>query len=130
MQRLSKAAMAMLAVCVGASVLIAPASAGKTVETTISLRLGDIKQPPLFGRVSSDDPACRQGRRVLIVMVSPRRGLLDYADHRTNARGKWRFSSQLQGGRSFKAQVKPRKVDGVSCGAATSPVKSFSFASG
>jgi len=43
----------------------------------------------------------------------------------TNAKGKWRFSSQLQGGTAFHVKVKAKKVGGITCEAAVSGVKSF-----
>ena len=47
------------------------------------------------------------------------------APNPTNAKGKWNFSSQLQGGTTFHAKVKAKKVGGITCEAAVSGVKSF-----
>ena len=102
-----------------------PVSAGTSASSDITLRVGNTSQPPLFGRVSSDEPDCVAGRRVQIIIVAPQRSPLDFADDPTNAKGKWKFSSQLEGGTSFQAKVKPKKVSGITCEGATSPVRSF-----
>jgi hypothetical protein len=102
----------------------APAGAGESVETKVTLRIGDtIERPPLYGRVISDAKECVEGRRVAIVV--PGEGVLDYADNRTNAKGKWSFGSQLQGASRFRARVKETRADGITCAGAASPVKSF-----
>jgi hypothetical protein len=66
-----------------------------------------------------------QGRKVLIIITSPQRSPLDFADNPTNAKGKWKFSSQLEGGTAFQAKVKPKTVNGITCEGATSPARSF-----
>ena len=45
--------------------------------------------PPFHGRVISKDPACVADRKVLLLEVAPDRGPIDYADNRTNGKGKW-----------------------------------------
>jgi hypothetical protein len=101
------------------------ANAGKVASSKVTIRIGDLNQAPLFGRVTSKNSKCIAGRRVVIFVDAPGKGPLDFADNPTNAKGKWTFSSQLQGGTAFHAKVKAKKVGGVTCAAAVSPVKSF-----
>lgn len=116
----------MIALTVPALAAAAPANAGKVASSEVKLRIGEkLNQPPLFGRVTSRNPKCIAGRTVWIFVDAPGSGPLDKADNPTNAKGKWKFSSQLQGGTAFHAKVKARKVGGVTCGAAVSGVTSF-----
>lgn len=109
-----------------AGIFAAPAGAGHSASTDVTLRVGTSgSQAPLFGRVTSDEPACVPDRRVLIIEVAPEHAPIDLADDPTNAKGKWTFTSQLQGGTAFQAKVKPRKAGGVTCEGALSPVGSF-----
>jgi hypothetical protein len=100
--------------------IAAPASAGKAVPSNVSLKTGNVQQPPLFGWVTSDDRRCVGGRTVLVFVNAPRRGFLGKADHPSSAKGKWAFGSELQGGTTFHAKVKALKKKGVRCGAAVS----------
>jgi hypothetical protein len=110
-------------ICAGT--ISTPAGGARTADTEVTLRVGNLSQPPLFGRVSSKEPDCVQGRNVQIIAVAPERGTLGPADNPTNAKGKWKYSSQLEGGTSFIAKVKAKTVDGVKCEAATSQVRSL-----
>jgi hypothetical protein len=47
------------------------------------------------------------------------------ADNRTNGKGKWVFSSQLQGATVVRAQVTQQNTDGVTCRSALSPAKAL-----
>jgi hypothetical protein len=101
--------------------LAAPASAGKSVASGITLKVA--KGPPFHGRVTSKDPACVSNRKVVLLEVAPERAPIDYADNRTNGKGKWVFSSQLQGATVVQAKVAQSKASGVICRSALSPAK-------
>jgi hypothetical protein len=105
------------------AVLAAPAGAGSSVPSSVTLRLAG--GPPVHGRVTSKDPACVSNRKVLLIEVAPDRGPIDYADNRTSGKGKWVFSSQLQGATVVQAKVAESKASGITCRAAFSPVKSL-----
>ena len=47
----------------------------------------------------------------------------DHADNRTNGKGKWVFSSQLQGATVVQAKVGQSKASGATCRPAFSPAK-------
>ena len=109
------------AIGVSAAALAVPASAGKSVGSAVTLKVAG--GPPLHGRVISKDPACISNRKVVVLEVEPNRGPIDYADNRTNGRGKWVFSSQLQGATVVRAKVARSKSSGVRCRAGVSPAK-------
>ena len=71
------------------------------------------------------EPACVANRKVLLIEVAPERGPIDYADNRTNGKGKWVFSSQLQGATVVQAKVGESKASGVTCRSALSPAKAL-----
>jgi hypothetical protein len=104
-----------------AAALAAPASAGESALSAVTLKVAG--GPPFQGRVTSDDPACISNRTVVLLEVAPERGPIDYADNRTNGRGKWVFSSQLQGATVVRAKVARSKSSGVVCRSALSPAK-------
>jgi hypothetical protein len=110
-----------LAISACAAGLAAPASAGESTASGITLKVAG--GPPFHGRVTSQDPACVSNRKVVLLEVAPDRGLIDYADNRTNGKGKWVFSSQLQGATVVRAKVGRSKSSGVTCRAALSPSK-------
>jgi hypothetical protein len=60
---------------------------------------------------------------VILFEVAPERAPIDLADNRTNGKGKWVFSSQLQGATVVQAKVAQSKASGVVCRAALSPAK-------
>jgi hypothetical protein len=105
--------------CAGA--LAAPASGGESVASAVTLKVTG--GPPFHGRVSSRDPACVPNRKVVLLEVAPERRPIDYADNRTNGRGKWVFSSELQSATVVRAKVAASKSSGVSCRAAFSSSK-------
>ena len=110
-----------LVASVCAACLAAPASAGKSVASAVTLRVAG----GFHGRVISKDPACVSNRKVLLLEIAPDRGPIDYADNRTNGNGKWVFSSQLQGAMVVRAKVARSKSSGVVCRLALSPPKSL-----
>ena len=105
----------------GAVGLAAPASAGEAADSRVTLKIAG--GPPFHGRVISDDPACVSNRKVVLLAVAPDRGPIDFADNRTNGKGKWVFSSQLQGATIVRAKVARSKSSGVTCRPALSPSK-------
>jgi len=101
--------------------LAAPAGAGESTASAVTLKVAG--GPPFHGRVISKDPACVSNRKVILLEVAPERGPIDYADNRTNGKGKWVFSSQLQGATVVRAKVAQSKASGVRCRSALSPAK-------
>jgi hypothetical protein len=106
-----------------AVVLAAPAGAGESASSAVTLKVAG--GPPFHGRVTSKDPACIANRKVKLLEVSPEPSLIDYADNRTNGKGKWVFSSQLQGARVVRAKVTEQKSAGIRCRSAVSPAKTL-----
>ena len=101
--------------------LAAPAGAGQSAASGVTLKVKG--GPPFHGRVTSTDPACIANRKVLLVEIAPVRGPIDYADNRTNGKGKWVFSSQLQGATVVQAKVAKSKASAVDCRSARSGAK-------
>jgi hypothetical protein len=110
-------------VCAACLAVAAPASAGKSVASAVTLKVAG--GPPFHGRVISKDPACVSNRMVLLLEIAPDRGPIDYAENRTNGNGKWVFSSQLQAATVVRAKVAGSKSSGVVCRSALSPAKSL-----
>ena len=106
-----------------AAAVAAPAGAGQSAGSRVTLKVAG--GPPFHGRVSSKDPACIANRKVQLREVAPEHALIDYADNRTNGKGKWVFSSQLQGATMVQAKVGQSKSSGVTCRAAFSPAKAL-----
>jgi hypothetical protein len=98
-----------------------PAGADQPAVSKVTLRVAG--GPPFHGRVISESPACIANRKVVLLEVAPERGPIDLADNRTNGRGKWVFSSQLQGATVVRAKVARSKASGVICDWALSPPK-------
>jgi hypothetical protein len=111
------------ALCASACViaLAVPAAADQPAVSTVHLKVAG--GPPFHGRVTSESPACFANRKVVLLEVAPDRGPIDLADNRTNGRGKWVFSSQLQGATVVRAKVSRSKASGVICRSAVSPAK-------
>jgi len=114
-----------LAAGVGISVaaLVGSAGAGESASSAVTLKVAG--GPPFHGRVKSKDPACVSNRKVLLIEIAPDRGPIDYADNRTNGKGKWVFSSELQGATIVQAKVGESKASGVTCRSARSRRKSL-----
>jgi hypothetical protein len=112
-----------LVVGICAAALAAPAGAGESAASGVTLKVKG--GPPFHGRVTSTDPACIANRKVLLIEIAPDRGPIDYADNRTNGKGKWVFSSQLQGATIVQAKVAKSKASGVDCRSARSPGKAL-----
>jgi hypothetical protein len=109
--------------CVAAVALAAPASAGESAASAVTLKVKG--GPPFHGRVISKNAACVSNRKVVLLEVAPERGPIDYADNRTNGEGKWVFSSELQGATVVRVKVAESKSSGVTCRSALSPAKSL-----
>ena len=104
-----------------AAALASPAAAGQSASSRVTLKVRG--GPPFHGRVISGNPACIANRKVLLIEIAPDRGPIDYADNRTNGKGKWVFSSELQGATVVQAKVGQSKSSGVTCRSARSPQK-------
>ena len=109
----------LMALC-GAALAV-PASAGQSASSKVTLKVKG--GPPFHGRVISKNPACVTNRKVVLLEVAPERAPIDYADNRTNGKGKWVFSSQLQGATVVQAKVAQSNSSGVTCRSALSPTK-------
>jgi hypothetical protein len=103
--------------------LAAPAVAGESAASKVTLKV--MGGPPFHGRVTSKNPVCVPNRKVVLLEVAPERAPIDLADNRTNGKGKWVFSSQLQGAKVVQAKVAQSKASGVVCRAALSPPKAL-----
>jgi hypothetical protein len=101
--------------------LAAPAGAGQSATSRVTLKVAG--GPPFHGRVISNQAACVSNRKVLLIEVAPEHAPIDLADNRTNGKGKWVFSSQLQGATIVQAKVSQSKASGVTCRSALSPAK-------
>jgi hypothetical protein len=104
-----------------AAALAVPAGAGQSASSRVTLKVAG--GPPFHGRVISKEPACVSNRKVLLTEVAPERAPIDYADNRTNGKGKWVFSSQLQGATVVQAKASESRLSGVRCRSALSPAK-------
>jgi hypothetical protein len=102
--------------------LAAPAMAGEAASSSVTLKTTG-SAAPLHGEVKSGNPSCIANRKVKLLSVSPQREFIDFADNRTNGKGKWVFSSELQGATVVQAKVTEQKIAGVSCRAALSRAK-------
>src|SRR4051794_15283514 len=103
--------------------LAVPAVAGKSAASRVTLKVAG--GPPFHGRVTSREPACVANRKVVLIEIAPDRGPIDFADNRTNGKGKWVFSSELQGATVVQAKVAQSKASGVTCRSAFSPRKAL-----
>jgi hypothetical protein len=110
-----------LAILAATAALVAPAGARQQAVSAVTLKVAG--GPPFHGRVTSESPACIANRKVVPLEVAPERTPIDYADNRTNGKGKWVFSSQLQGATVVRAKVARSKASGVVCRSALSPAK-------
>jgi hypothetical protein len=115
--------LALLPACLAVAALAAPAAAGESAASAVTLKVKG--GPPFHGRVTSKNPSCIANRKVKLLSLSPERGLIDFADNRTNGKGKWVFSSQLQGATVVQAKVTEQTLGGVTCRAAVSPPKTL-----
>jgi hypothetical protein len=122
MKALGRPSFAALAV-IFAIALASPAEAGKSAASEVTLKVAG--GPPFHGRVISTNPSCVANRKVKLLEVAPERALIDFADNRTNGKGKWVFSSQLQGATVVRAKLTEQKTDGVTCRSALSPAKAL-----
>jgi hypothetical protein len=110
-----------LAILAATAALVAPAGARQQAVSAVTLKVAG--GPPFHGRVTSESPACIANRKVVLLEVAPERAPIDYADNRTNGKGKWVFSSQLQGATVVRAKVARSKASGVVCRSALAPAK-------
>jgi len=107
--------------------LIGPASAGAGQGKLISNVSLNVAHAPTFqGKVSSPDPpTCIRGRTVVLYAFGSGGRRYEFGRDRTNTRGKWSVSDQLDGATTFQATVKAGTEDGVRCLADSSKVSSI-----
>ena len=118
---MTMARFALVAVALSLVAFAAPAGAGESATSKVTLKVKG--GPPFHGRVISDQAACVSNRKVAILEIAPERSFIDYADNRTNGKGKWVFSSQLQGATVVQAKVAQSKSSGITCKPALSRAK-------
>ncbi len=121
MRSMGRLVLPAIAAAIAAAAVAVPAGAGQSASSRLTLKVAG--GPPFHGRVISKNPACVANRKVLLIEVAPDRAPIDYADNRTNGKGKWVFSSELQGARVVQAKVTQSKSSGVACKSALSPAK-------
>ena len=105
--------------------LAAPAGAGQgKLISNVSLNVSH--WPTFQGRVSSPDPpTCVEERTVILYAFGTGGRRYEFGRDRTNAKGKWRVSDQLDGATTFQAKVKASTEDGVRCLKDSSKVRSI-----
>jgi hypothetical protein len=101
-----------------ASVLLvnsAPAGAGQ--GKLISRVTLNVSHAPTFqGKVSTPDPpTCVRNRTVILYAFGTGGRRYEFGRDRTNKRGKWTVSDQLDGATTFQAKVKSSTEGGVRC---------------
>src|SRR5436190_9179619 len=87
--------------------LVSPAPAGAGQGKLISNVSLNVSHSPTFqGRVSSPDPpTCVGGRTVILYAFGTAGQRYEFGRDRTNARGKWSVSDQLDGATTLQAKV-------------------------
>ena len=117
------AAVVVLAAAALASPGAAAAGQGKLIG---SVSLNVSHAPTFQGRVSGPDPpTCIEGRTVILYAFGTGGQRYEFGRTRTNAKGKWQVSDQLNGATTFQAKVKAGTDNGVRCLAASSKVRSI-----
>ena len=93
----------------------APAGAGQgKLISGVSLNVSH--SPTFQGKVSTPDPpTCVRDRTVILFAFGTGGHRYEFGRDRTNAKGKWRVSDQLDGAATFQAKVKASTEDGVRC---------------
>lgn len=104
-----------------AAIAATPASAGLSEKSTVTLAVGNY--PTFHGKVSSPDRFCHQDRKVTLYAFNASGERYFFGTDRTNDRGKWELSEQLDGATTFQARVKAADAKGLRCLADSSPVK-------
>ena len=100
-----------------AVVLISSAPAGAGQGRLISRVSLNVSHAPTFqGKVSTPDPpTCVRNRTVILYAFGSGGRRYEFGRDRTNKRGKWTVSDQLDGATTFQAKVKASSEDGVRC---------------
>ncbi len=93
----------------------APAGAGPgKLLSNVSLNVSH--WPTFQGKVTSPDPpACVKGRTVILYAFGTSGRRYEFGRDRTNAKGKWDVTDQLDGATTFQAKVKSSREDGLRC---------------
>jgi len=100
-----------------AALLFSAAPAGAGQGKLISRVTLNVSRAPTFqGKVSTPDPpTCVSNRTVILYAFGTGGRRYEFGRDRTNARGKWTVSDQLDGATTFQAKVKSSTEDGVRC---------------
>jgi hypothetical protein len=109
--------------------LVSPVPAGAGQGKLISRVSLNVSHAPTFqGKVSTPDPpTCVRNRTVILYAFGTGGRRYEFGRDRTNARGKWSVSDQLDGATTFQAKVKASTEDGVRCLQDFSKKKSIRF---
>jgi hypothetical protein len=99
----------------------AAAGAGLSEVSTITLNVSGA--PTFRGHVNSPDRFCHADRKVILYAFGEH-GRYVFDTDRTNQKGKWQLSDQLDGAATFQATVTAQKAKGLLCEADSSGVKS------
>ena len=112
---------------VAAAWLASPPAAGAGQGKLISNVSLNVSHAPTFqGKVSTPDPpACVRGRTVILYAFGAGGRRYEFGRDRTNAKGKWSVSDQLDGATTFQAKVKVGTDQGVRCLGDSSKVRSI-----
>jgi hypothetical protein len=107
--------------------VMGPATAGAGQGKLISNVSLIVSHAPTFqGKVSGPDPpTCIKDRTVILFAFGTGGRRHEFDRDRTNAKGKWRVSDQLDGASTFQATVKASTENGVRCLADSSKVRSI-----
>ena len=97
--------------------LVSAAPAGAGGGKLISRVSLNVSHAPTFqGKVSTPDPpTCVKNRTVILYAFGTGGRRYEFGRDRTNARGKWSVSDQLDGAITFQAKVKTSTDGGVRC---------------
>jgi hypothetical protein len=109
------------ATAVVSAVWAAGAGAGLSDVSTVTLNVSDA--PTFRGHVTSPDRFCHADRKVILYAFGEH-GRYVFDSDRTNPKGKWQLSEQLDGATTFQATVTAQKAKGLLCKADSSGVKS------
>ena len=107
--------------------LVSSAPAGAAQGKLISNVSLNVSHSPTFqGKVSTPDPpTCVKDRTVVLYAFGTGGRRYEFGRDRTNAKGKWSVSDQLDGATTFQAKVKASTEDGVRCLTDSSKVRSI-----
>ena len=120
------AVLSLMAVLAAAWLVSAAPGAAAKGKLISNVSLNVSHSPTFQGKVSSPDPpTCVRGRTVILYAFGTGGRRYEFGRDRTNAKGKWSVSDQLDGATTFQAKVKAGAEDGVRCLTDSSKVRSI-----